>query len=231
MTERRYNEGEIAEIFRTATEATTPERTPLPPGQGMTLVELREIGREVGIAPELINRAAQALDGNGSISRRKWLGLPVAVSHTVELGRTLDDAEWERLVANLRQTFDAKGALSHDGRLRQWTNGNLHVYLEPGEHGERLRMRTYKGDTPILVLMGGMFTVLGIVIIAHAFARTALDPGDVIFGTMMGATGLAVAAGTALRLPGWARRRLEQMQAVAARLLTPGGSTPNGPTG
>ena len=46
MTERRYDEDEVAEIFGRATEAQLEAARQLPPGDGMTLAELQEIGRQ-----------------------------------------------------------------------------------------------------------------------------------------------------------------------------------------
>ena len=58
MTEPRYNEEEVAAIFERAAEAQQTARRHLPPGEGMTLADLQEIGREVGIPPELVAQAA-----------------------------------------------------------------------------------------------------------------------------------------------------------------------------
>jgi hypothetical protein len=55
MTARRYSDTEIAAIFRTATE--DPQQLPreVPREEGLSLVELQAIGREVGIAPEAVH--------------------------------------------------------------------------------------------------------------------------------------------------------------------------------
>ena len=53
MSERRYSDEEVAAIFARATETQESQPRRNTPGEGMTLAELQEIGREVGIAPEL----------------------------------------------------------------------------------------------------------------------------------------------------------------------------------
>ena len=80
---------------------------------------------------------------------RKLLGLPLGVAQTVEFDRKLTDQEWERIVADLRETFEAPGVVRQQGSLRQWTNGNLQALLEPTATGQRLRMRTVKGNAPV----------------------------------------------------------------------------------
>ena len=49
--ERRFNEAEVAAIIETATNWKDPRRQPVPSGAGLTLDQLQEIGREIGIAP------------------------------------------------------------------------------------------------------------------------------------------------------------------------------------
>src|SRR5437870_10699022 len=91
----------------------------------------------------------------GRATTRRFLGLPIGVGRSVDLDRALSDPEWERLVADLRDTFDATGRMRQDGAFRQWTNGNLQAVLEPTDIGHRLRLRTGKGDA-VAFLMGGL---------------------------------------------------------------------------
>lgn len=219
MAERRYTDEEVSEIFQRATETQAPDYRRLPSSEGLTLAELKEIGRDVGIEPEVVARAALALDQAPPSTDRRLFGFPIGVARTVELGRRLSDQEWERLVVDLRETFDAKGTVSRDGTLRQWTNGNLHAYVEPGGAGHRLRMRTYNGRARMLIYLGLAYAGLGVFAVAVKFAKHGLDPSQLLAGGLIGAVGLGIAATGALRLPGWARRRLQQMETVADRVL------------
>ncbi|MBK8006889.1 MAG: hypothetical protein IPK12_24285 [Gemmatimonadetes bacterium] len=110
MPDRRYSEDEVAAIFRAATELPEPADTPATgvPAAGLTLAEVQAIGLEAGIGAEAIARAAQLVTSPPVVSQRV-LGLPFRVSHTVPLHRRLTDAEWERLVVQLREVFDARG--------------------------------------------------------------------------------------------------------------------------
>src|SRR5688572_10704353 len=141
MSERRYTEEEIAEIFRSATE--NPDAAARRSATGLTLPELQDIGREVGLSPEAVAQSAARLDRSvpgdrrlpASVTRRQ-LGLPLGVGRTVDLPRKLTDAEWEQLVVDLRTTFDAQGKLAGQGSLREWLNGNLRAMIEPTPTGE-----------------------------------------------------------------------------------------------
>jgi hypothetical protein len=142
LPDRRYSDEEVAEIFRSAAEGPRTPGLQLPYHDGLTLADPQEIGREVGISPDAVAKAANALDLRGRVVSRTFLGLPIGVERTVALNRWLTDAEWERLVVELREVFNAQGTLKSYGSLRQWTNGNLHALLEPTPTGHRLRLGT-----------------------------------------------------------------------------------------
>jgi hypothetical protein len=219
MSERRFNEAEVAAIFERATEAQQSGQRQLPSGEGLTLGELQEIGREVGISPELVSQAARSIDKSGRPTSRSFLGLPVGVGRTLDLDRKLSEDEWERLVVDLRETFDARGNVKRDGSLRQWTNGNLQALLEPTVTGHRVRLRTVKGDA--LGLMRGGLAMLGVgtaALIAAAVRGGAGDAGTLSSLGLLATMGVAMFGLGAVRVPRWARIRQRQMEDVAARL-------------
>ncbi len=227
MTERRYTEAEVAQIFERAATAQHGARRALPPAEGITLADLQDIGREVGLPPDLVAQAARSLDSGGRSDSRRFLGLPIGVGTTVELGRRISDEEWERLVVDLRLTFDARGVVRHDGAFRQWTNGNLQALLEPTPTGHRLRLRTVKGLA--WSLMGTGLAILGVaaaVVVASAVAGKLADPGTAAGIAFLSSVGLFLFGGGAVPLPGWARLRRRQMEAVAARLALAASSPP-----
>ncbi|HEX6252441.1 MAG TPA: hypothetical protein VFZ56_13540 [Gemmatimonadaceae bacterium] len=218
MNERRYSEEETAEIFRRAAEAQQEGTlVPLASREGMTLGALQEIGREVGLPPELIAHAARALERGGRSFTRRFAGLPIGVGRTVELDRKLTDSEWQRLVVDLRETFDARGALRQDGAFRQWSNGNLQALLEPIGDAERLRLRTTNGAargwmTAGLAMIGASLVPL-LMLAGDASAGAAWAGAAPLAGLGVGAFGFG-----ALRLPAWSRLRRRQMEEIAARV-------------
>jgi len=222
MAERRYNDKEIAAIFRAAAEAPqqpTVEHD-VPADEGLTLSDLQAIGREVGIPAGAVAQAAQALDARVGAASRTIFGLPLGVSRTVNLNRRLSDDEWERLVVQLREVFSARGRTRSEGSLRQWTNGNLQVLLEPTETGHRLRFGTIHGAARGAIGMGfALLAVTGVVAIATALNGTfgAAIPGL----SVLAAGGTAFIASGAWRLPRWARIRQKQMEELATQVLTP----------
>jgi hypothetical protein len=219
MTDRRYNDKEIAAIFRAASEGPLSPQREVPPEEGLTLADLQAIGREVGISPAAVAQAAQALDIRREAAARTFLGLPIGVARTVNLNRRLSDPEWERLVVQLREVFNARGTTRSDGSLRQWTNGNLQVLLEPTETGHRLRFRTLHGAARASI--GAGLATLGVTTTVAVATAISGHLGDAIPGLVfLLATGLAMIVNGALRLPRWARLRGRQMEALAAQLAS-----------
>jgi len=228
MTERRYDEQEVAEIFKRSTEAQLEAARQLPPSEGMTLAEVLEIGRQAGITAESVADAARSLDRQEPRFRRQLLGLTIGVGRTVALDRRVTDDEWERLVVVLRDTFDARGNARTDGRLRQWTNGNLQILIEPTEHGDRLRMRTVNDGARGLIMIGA--GVLGTLAAVSVVTLAAGIPDAMARLSTLGPLALVGAAALGLglsRLRNWAGTRIQQMDNIAARLRAAGANEPD----
>src|SRR5258705_12577768 len=68
------------------------------------------------------------------------------------------------------------GRTRSEGSLRQWTNGNLQVLLEPTETGHRLRFGTVHGGARAAIGMGfAVFGVTSTVVIFNALSRNQPD--------------------------------------------------------
>ncbi len=221
MTDRRYSDDEIAEIFKRATESPATMPAAHPTAEGLSLVELQGIGQEVGLAPETIAAAARSLEPVERLATgptRRLLGFTIGVGETVELDRKLTDDEWDQMVVAARETFGARGQLQHDGAFRQWTNGNLQMLLEPNGQGHRIRFRTYNANARGLILAGLMSAGMGSLMVgAAALGSFANAAGELAGAGILIAIGLGVFTIGAGRLPGWSRLRRQQMQRLAAR--------------
>lgn len=219
MGERRYDEDEARLIFGAAAEAEGRSGPPETAArEGLTLAELQGIGLEVGLEPDRIAKAAAALDRNEvALPRKRQLGLPVSVGHVVDLPRAPTDREWDLLVSALRETFGARGKVTESGGIREWTNGNLHAYVEPTPDGYRLRMGTLSGRGAALNTLSVVFGSLSVVLLViRALSEGLGGDGDVLVFAL-------VAAGAFLAnlvtLPGWARTRERQMAEIAERAV------------
>ena len=132
---------------------------------------------------------------------------------------SLTDEEWERFIVDVRETFNARGTLSSQGSLKQWSNGNLQVLLEPTAAGHRVRFRTVKGSAP--GQLGGGLAMGAVAMLGEITAVLTGAGGDLgllaSFG-VLGLFGLGMAATTAFKLPEWAVTRKSQMEDLGARV-------------
>lgn len=219
MAIRRYGDDEVREIFSLATTGGSSDPSLPTESGGLTLEELQQIGRETGIEPARVAQAAASLDARGRPSPvRRSFGLPIGVSRVVDLPRAPTDREWEQLIAEFRTTFQTQGHVTGTGGLREWSQGNLHISVEPTAHGEQLRLSTLKDDAVALnamsLVMSGMAVIMGAVVTASGKPGKAL----VIVG-MFGGFALAAFGANLFRLPRWARERERQMEAIAERAV------------
>lgn len=217
MTERRFSDAEVAQIFERAMSGQALQATHA--AEGLTLAELQSIGQEVGIPAAQIMRAALSLSRGEAKQTERFLGMTTGVGHTVHLARRLTDEEWERFIVEVRETFNARGTMSSQGSLKQWSNGNLQVLLEPTDAGHRVRFRTVKGEAPGMIgggLVIGAVAVLGEV--TAVLTGSGSDLGLLASFGVLGAIGLGAATTTAFSLPRWASTRKAQMEDLGARV-------------
>ncbi|HKP30172.1 MAG TPA: hypothetical protein VJU15_12250 [Gemmatimonadales bacterium] len=222
---RKFQDHEIRQILDLAIGQEDNPVQALPAADGLTLVQLQEVGREVGLSPDRISQAVAAFEGRGElVPRGTTLGLPTRLGRVVPLPRNLTDREWELLIAQLRTTFGAKGTVTSQGSLREWTHGTLHAFLEPTETGYRLRLTDSRVEAlgAGLVLGGGVLT-FGLIILIALLSKDVAGL-KLLIPLMFSLGGGGVMALSAMSLPGWAReqeKRMEHISSYAASLIAP----------
>ena len=227
MSERRFSEDEVREIFdRAAQTETGGQESEEEGGRGLTLQDLKEIGAEAGLSPDAIARAAAALTETPRGRRLSYLGVPVGVSQSVPLGRTMSDAEWSWLVMRLRETFHAHGRMDDSGRFREWWNGNLRISIEPTEEGDVLHMSTVKSGVREMTA-GGLGLIgfgLFVALIVGLKGQLLTHPDKVAVALVFAGAGIGTIASNFLRLPPWFKKRKAQFEALARSVLSRGSS-------
>lgn len=214
--DRQFTEDEAREVFARAAERQHAVRSK---GEGLSLDELRAIGREAGLDPEHIEAAARAVaTGEPETGRTGFGPLPSGVFRTVVLPGPPTPELWDHLVADARRTFSAEGKLTTGGGVREWRNGNLRVTLEAeGTDSSRLHLQTRRRQQTEMAVGASVLAVVAliaaIVMSIDAFAGGG-DPGGVLIMAFAGALSAALVGGGQRR---WARRREDQFEAVALR--------------
>jgi hypothetical protein len=220
MTKRRYEDEEAREILSLATTAGHRGRSLASESGEPTLYERQRIGREAGVASARVAQAAQRLDSRGKPATiRRSFGLPVGVSHVVDLPRAPTDREWEQLIPEFRTTFGAQGRATTSGGLREWSHGNLHISVEPTAQGEQLRLSDLKDEAVAINGLGFLLAAMGVVIGAVVAAAGQQRKALLIVGVFGGIALLAFVAANLVRTPVWSRERKRQMEATAERAV------------
>lgn len=217
--ERRYQDHEIRQILDLAIGQEDGPAQSLAAVDGLTLRELQEVGREVGVPPERITQAVAALAGRGeSVPRGTSLGLPISVGRVVALPRNPTDREWELLIAELRTTFGVKGEVTSHGGLREWSHGTLHAFIEPTETGHRLRLT----DSSLAVggiVLGGLVLAFALMIFVVLLGKE--NPGfRFAVPAFLSLLGGGLAVGSTISLPRWARKQERRMEHFSKRAVS-----------
>lgn len=168
--ERIYHDEEVGEIFARAASADAVGPVVPPVREGFTLAELQDVGREVGIPPERVaTAAAEVAARSGDLGRRTSWGAPVSIGRTAELARVPSDDEWNALVKELRGVAGSSGRVITHGEAREWTTGDLHVFIEPssaghaGQAGHRVRLMASQPARLEVLSLGSATLVVGLV--------------------------------------------------------------------
>lgn len=217
--ERRYQVHEIRQILELAIGQEGGSAPSHPAGDGLTLLELQDVGREVGLPPERMTQAIAAFEGRGTfVPRGTTLGLPTSVGRVLALPRSPSDREWELLIAELRTTFGGKGEVTSQGGLREWSHGALQAFIEPTEMGYRLRLADSSGAV-VGIVLGGFVVALALLIL---FALLGKDDAGfkLAVPAFLFLLGGSLVAGSALSLPRWAREQERRMEHLGRRALS-----------
>jgi hypothetical protein len=159
---RRFNEKEVAQIIKRASELQQLEST-TESTAGMSLAELEQVAREAGLDPALVRRAATDLDTRVTDRQPSpFLGAPTVLV----LERTIDGEvpsdEYEALVLEIQRELGGVGTGSTLGRSLVWTmqgtdrrrvsTRTVQVTVTPRNGRTTIRM-----EEPLGQLAGGLF--------------------------------------------------------------------------
>jgi hypothetical protein len=227
---RRYSGGEVQEIVNRAAEieATAPTS-----GGAMTIGGVEALAAEVGIAPDLVRKAARSLMPAGVTAveleparRNPWIDGPTALSYERVVEGELPDAEWQVLVDEIRRVVRNAGQVSQFGRSFSWVaarGGAVRRELEiaVSVRGGQTRITIQESLTQLIGAVyggigggmggGGMGPILGIL----GGALHVAGPALVVIVPLWLATTYATARAVYRRS---ASRRTRELEGLADRL-------------
>ncbi len=221
MTDDRFSEDEIRQVFERAAAEVERARSRAP--EGLTVDEMAEVGEASGIPRAFVEAAARHVRlGAPDASVGTFGPVPTSVRRSVRLLEPPTDALWQRLVGDARRTFDAVGRTGGPGEERAWRNGNLRMTLEPDGDGSRLVLRTDKAQrTQALALVGlTQLAAAAAILVAALSAGEGFPWGVAVVFAVLGAVLLGASWAGQKR---WAETRATQMADLTDRAsaLTP----------
>jgi hypothetical protein len=169
---RTYSQDEVREIIRRAAESTAEREKLQSDDSGLTMGDLADLATATGIDPRIMMDAARSLDREVEESfEKRLLGMKISAAHAIRVEGPFTGEDWQALVADCRSTFEAKGKVNETSGLREWSNGNLHVLVEPAGNDAIIRMRTVHGAAQRMAGAGMAMTIAVAVMLFTAFSE------------------------------------------------------------
>lgn len=163
--DHKFTDREVALILRRAVEMEQVGSTPEDVRGGLTLAELRDIAREVGINPEAIDVAASDLGLHADYPRATWLGPPSTRKTTRVLAAHLCDEDLKLLVRAVERRVKRAGLVSEAFGQVRWVSVSAQLTTEvaitAGEEQARIDVEQHYPSQvrPLLHLIPGAFGV------------------------------------------------------------------------
>ncbi|HLO99086.1 MAG TPA: hypothetical protein VK171_10870 [Fimbriimonas sp.] len=221
MSERRFNEKEIAEILRKAAAAQAESVSQSSDNTGFTQSDLERLAAEVGIDPKHIAGAVDDLGvESGPVGLLKGSSRTRPVLERTFDG-TVDDVAWEEMVAELRLAFGGAGVASEVGSSRDWAGGNefstVHLSATPRNGKTRVRMTLHQeGPVVIGCLLSLMASLFGSMAVGIPLGKAGVA-GPLVFAAILGLL-LTIGIVANLVIGKVNRKNLKRADAVLARL-------------
>ena len=212
---RLYGEKDVSRILKRATELQD-ERGEMEP-HGLTLAELQQIAREVGIAPEAVAAAAAELR---EPERRGFHlhGAPTSFSHERVVAGEVSGDGWDAMLDEIRRAYRMVGVSDRTGHSLEWTHSGRYAQAQVTVTARDGRVRFRIAEHyprqaaiffgPFMALFAGLMPALFVA--SGLPAPLALALGIALFGVVFVLLRFAFAAHV--------RRKEQQARALMHRL-------------
>lgn len=120
LDERRFSDREVREILEKAVKRTPADSRALTTGEGLSLTDLKAIGKEVGISPNRLEEAARSVSEVGANPSNKMLGGPTVVRFGRKIDSEFDPEETPELLSLIRRSMGNKGEVEEIRGSVEW---------------------------------------------------------------------------------------------------------------
>lgn len=170
MTDRRFSEDEFAAVLQKATELQSRAlvRTDTPDfDAGMSLEEMKAIAAEVGISPELVERAAGLIEQDRA-GAKGALATNFLISDAVP-GDALTDEDRVRVLQAIQDAAQHHGKVEMGGPGLEWNSARgeptqINVSVQALDGKNHVRVSVDRSGSAVLThvfpTLGGFFTAM-----------------------------------------------------------------------
>jgi len=232
---QRFNRNVISKILKRAAELEHDENI-ADESDGLTLGELQQVSKEVGIDPRYIHQALRELQTPTRpmplISR--LLGGPFKYNILETAPGILTGDKWEEIVSEIRRIHGGIGKTSKLGKTFEWEQrkqevGYIQISLSPKNDTTKIHLNAnYRYHASIIYTFTGIFGGVFLFLFLDKMGLTGVTQ---IIATILGTTGLVTAA--RFYLSGWMKKKRKTYNKLIGRfreMLDPDHKTEHSPS-
>lgn len=205
---KTYSDDEFAMILAKASDLSALSPSQRDPSHGLSLLEMKTIAREVGLDPELIERAAHLVPGVArSTIMGRLFGGPISSRLDFHVPARLSAQGGEHLLSLLRATLLAQGsgeATASGASFSSWEAGSK-IFVSAHADGGGTRIRVVV-DNRARLLIPFLLAPLGtMLVVALAIGVGGTGPSDPATGLPWIVLGIGIPA-----VAGWLWRSIRK---------------------
>lgn len=218
----RFDRDQISKILKRAAELEHKNHIN-DDGDGLSVEELQEVAKEVGLHPKYIRLAAEELERPSPSFLSKIFGGPFNYRHSSVVEGTLSNKKWEEIVAQIRHSIGKNGKPSKFGDTFEWElrddeTQHLQIYVSP--QGEQTSIQINADFKNYAALIYGALGTMGVTLIAVLipilFKKAGLPLAPLL--TFGGIGLLSFAAGLRFYLSRWTKKKRKTYSRLVNRL-------------
>jgi hypothetical protein len=218
---RLYGDKEMSRILKRAVELQQGKGKTDSMGRGISIGEIEQIARELGIDPRYVAEAAAEIErGEEGQEEQSLLGQTI-----IEVRRTvrgeISERQLEMMVQEIRRTFGAAGEIGQLGQSLEWKSSDkelisYHATISPRDGQTDIQITCWRDKASFLTyFLTAMFGILTSAIIARPFMSIM----SMWIGLLIGAVVLAVSLTSArLILDNLTRKEKQRINHLMNRL-------------
>ena len=160
----RYTDREVAQILRRA--VALQEKQGTGPGRGLSLEEMKDVAREVGVDPRFVVEAAEALVRAGPPGGNSLLGGPIHLQAVQVVTEPFSTGQMQAVIDEIRRITGRHGRASQVADAIEWHGkdqlGSTSVSVSRVGQETRVRVIANRSDAAaVLYTLGAIGAVIG----------------------------------------------------------------------